>query len=209
MLRFCLRKCLDCSFCVHFWRKLCLQAPRSVAILTKPLMKAALFKLKVALSFATGAFGFKGPHRFFCPHSRDAKHHSKSNCRERHLKCDGGPLCSRCKTQGVTCVLSHPVALCMAESQPKTTKVQVLHKNFCNGCRSGQYNGFHLQSQRQFYVNVQGLGRCPWPRFRLHDQSLVCSPNRPVLFLVLPYSPLHSTREHLAEKLETRDLHYL
>ena len=27
-----------------------------------------------------------------------------TNCRDRHLKCDGGPLCSRCRNEGATCV---------------------------------------------------------------------------------------------------------
>ena len=27
-----------------------------------------------------------------------------TNCRERHLKCDGGPLCSRCRNEGAQCI---------------------------------------------------------------------------------------------------------
>jgi hypothetical protein len=27
-----------------------------------------------------------------------------TNCRERHLKCDGGPVCSRCRADGSSCI---------------------------------------------------------------------------------------------------------
>src|ERR1700722_8722663 len=82
LLQFCWRKCVDCFILRSFLQKAmstsAMQRSNSDETTDERLASS---KLKVILSFTTGAFSFKAlivllP-TFFCPRSRDAKHHSK------------------------------------------------------------------------------------------------------------------------------------
>jgi hypothetical protein len=136
-----------------------------------------------------------------------------SNCRERHLKCDGGPLCSRCKNEGVVCVFKPSRRGMRLSNRPKSIPVQ---RN------SSASNMFLEWSPPQSLQQLPSPLMTPIPHVcpRARSLSVIkiqAPPTSPQsahlidLFysLFFPTHPFTLPREHLAAKLESRDLHYL
>ena len=134
-----------------------------------------------------------------------------SSCRSRHLKCDGGPLCSRCHREGIACVFK-PSRRGMRPSYRRESAPD--HKD--SGYTILEWsppNSFH-RSSPPFTAPI------PPARSRSQSLSMVkiqAPPTSPQsahlidLFysLFFPTHPFTLPRDQLAEKLETRDLHYL
>ena len=136
-----------------------------------------------------------------------------SNCRDRHLRCDGGPLCSRCKNEGVACVFK-PSRRGMRPSNRRKSMLD--HRS------SSAPHMFQEWSPPKSPQQFPSLLITPIPleRPRARSSSVVkiqAPPTSPQsahlidLFysLFFPTHPFTLPREHLATKLESHDLHYL
>ena len=134
-----------------------------------------------------------------------------SNCRSRHLKCDGGPLCSRCQREGIACVFK-PSRRGMRPSCRRKSTLD--HKD------SG-YTILEWSPPNSLQHSPPPF-TAPIPPERSRSQSLSvvkiqAPPTSPQsahlidLFysLFFPTHPFTLPRDRLAEKLENRDLHYL
>lgn len=139
--------------------------------------------------------------------------HVCSNCRERHLKCDGGPVCSRCRNEGVPCVFK------LSRRGKRPPKRQKSIPSPPNSDTSHMVLQWSLSQPLQQFPSplmTPNPPERPKPR-SLSTVRIQAPPTSPQsahlidLFysLFFPTHPFILPQGNLAEKLESLDLHYL